>query len=307
MKFGAQVTAYRTSWDDINAVVQLMDKGAWNSVWFADHFVPPNRPRAMEPEPAYEAFTLAAAVAAVTETLQIGHLVLGNTYRNPALVAKMSGVVDHVSRGRFTLGIGASWFKREHEAYGWTFPPMKERQDRFQEAMQMIRRLFHAGGEPVTFNGDYYSLDQAPFSPGCYDAPIPILVGGTGPKRTLKTLALHGDIMNLDGWAGRGISLELLKEKTDILERHCEAAGRDPSEIKITCLVPTRLTDNQEQADRFIEAIGPDSVAGNADYIAHRLGELKEAGVAEVMHGLLYNTPDHFQQLEEDVHRQLTG
>lgn len=300
MKFGAQVSAYITSWDDIRAVVETMDAGRFSSVWFADHFVPPNRPRAQEPQPAYEAFALAGAVASITQTLRIGHLVLGNTYRNPALVAKIAGSIDHISHGRFTLGIGAAWFEREHQAYGWSFPSMKERQDRFQEAMQLLRALFHAT-EPLDFQGDYYQLDEAPLSPGSYDAPIPLLVGGTGEKRTLRTLAMYGDILNLDGWAGQGVSGDLLRHKISVVERHCADVGRDPAEITPTVLVPVRLTDDQARADRFIEAIGPNSVAGSADYIVQRLGELIDAGAQEIMFGLLYNTPDDYQALDDQV------
>jgi alkanesulfonate monooxygenase SsuD/methylene tetrahydromethanopterin reductase-like flavin-dependent oxidoreductase (luciferase family) len=300
MKFGAQVSAYRTSWDDIRPVVETMDAGRWSSVWFADHFVPPNRPRSMEPQPAYEAFALAAAVASMTETLRIGHLVLGNTYRNPALVAKISGSIDHISHGRFVLGIGAAWFQREHEAYGWDFPSMKERQDRFQEAMQLLRALFHAE-EPVDFRGEYYQLDHASLSPGSFDTPIPILVGGTGEKRTLRTLAMYGDMLNLDGWAGQGVSGELLRHKMSVVEKHCADVGRDPAEITPTVMVPVRLTDDDETAKRFVEAIGPNTVAGSADYVVQRVGELIDAGAQEIMFGLLYNTPDDFQALDEEV------
>ncbi len=300
MKFGAQVSAYRTSWDDIRSVVETMDAGRWSSVWFADHFVPPNRPRDQEPRPAYEAFALAGAVASFTETLRIGHLVLGNTYRNPALVAKIAGSIDHISHGRFVLGIGASWFQREHEAYGWDFPSMKERQDRFEEAMQLLRALIHAE-EPADFQGRYYSLDEAPLSPGSYDAPIPLLVGGTGEKRTLRTLARYGDILNLDGWAGQGVSGDLLRHKMSVVERHCADAGRDPAEITPTVLVPVRLTDDPATAERFIAAIGPNTVAGPADYVVERVGDLIEAGAEEIMFGLLYNTPDDFQRLDEEV------
>ncbi|PZC45332.1 MAG: Flavin-dependent oxidoreductase, luciferase family [Chloroflexi bacterium] len=300
MKFGAQVSAYRTSWDDIRPVVETMDAGRWSSVWFADHFVPPNRPRSMEPQPAYEAFALAAAVASITETLRIGHLVLGNTYRNPALVAKIAGSIDHISHGRFVLGIGAAWFEREHQAYGWDFPSMKERQDRFQEAMQLLRALFHAQ-EPVDFRGEYYQLDQASLSPGSYDTPIPILVGGTGEKRTLRTLAMHGDMLNLDGWAGQGVSGELLRHKMSVVEKHCADVGRDPAEITPTVMVPVRLTDDEASAKRFVDAVGPNTVAGSKDYVIERVGELIDAGAQEIMFGLLYNTPEDFQALDEDV------
>ena len=122
MRFGAQVSCYRNTWDSIREVAEVLDAGPWESIWFADHYLPPPGRKEEEHLSAHEAFTVAAAVAGFTETLTIGHLVLGNTYRNPGLTAKMAGTVDHISHGRFVLGIGAAWFKREHEAYGWDFP-----------------------------------------------------------------------------------------------------------------------------------------------------------------------------------------
>ena len=125
MKFGAQVGVYRTTWDKISTVVKRLEQGSWNSVWFADHYLPPPPRREEEHLNAHEGFTIAAAVAGITSRLHIGHMVLGNTYRNPALAAKMAATVDQISHGRFTFSIGAAWFKREHEAYGWDFPSMK--------------------------------------------------------------------------------------------------------------------------------------------------------------------------------------
>ncbi|MCY4579894.1 MAG: LLM class flavin-dependent oxidoreductase [Chloroflexi bacterium] len=303
-KFGAQVSCYLTTWDDIRAVVETMEAGRWYSVYHADHFVPPNRPGASESETAFEGYSTMAAVAAITDRLRLGHLVLGNTYRNPGLVAKMAGSIDHISHGRFTLSIGAGWFEREHRAYGWEYPSLRERSDRLEEACALLRALF-TSDEPVNFSGRYYQLDNAVLSPGSYQEPhIPILVGGTGERRTLRTLAKYGDVFNLDGFAARrsgGMSLDLFNHKVGVLHRHCEAVGRDPSEIRLTALVPTMLTDNKADADAFIEAIGPGTVAGSAEYINERVGELVDAGVDEVMFGRLPNEPEEFQRFEEHV------
>ncbi len=302
MRFGAQVNVYQTRWDDVRHVVDLLERGRWNSVWFADHFLPPNRPPETEGREAHEGFTAIAAVAGMTEKLRMGHLVLGNTYRNPALVAKMAATIDQVSHGRFILGIGAAWFQREHEAYGWPFPTMKERQDRFEEACRLIRTLFTADG-PVDFDGVYYKLDRAPLSPGCYQKPhIPILVGGTGERRTLRTLARYGDVFNLDGWAGGGMALDYYRHKVSVLERHCEEAGRDPAEIKKTLLMPLRVTDDRAQAERYIAAFGPGTVAGPRDYVIQRIGEFRDSGVEEIMFGGIPNEhPELFQKVDEEI------
>ena len=305
MKFGAQVGVYRTTWDKISTVVKHLEQGSWNSVWFADHYLPPPPRREEEHLNAHEGFTIAAAVAGITSRLHIGHMVLGNTYRNPALAAKMAATVDQISHGRFTFSIGAAWFKREHEAYGWDFPPMKERQDRLEEACELVRMLFRAS-EPVSYSGNYYTLDEAPLAPGSYDQPIPIMVGGTGEKRTLKTLAMYGDIFNLDGWAGGPMTKEYLNYKWGILEQHCETMGRDPSEIRKTILIPTLLSDDKAACEAMISGrrLGAGSAIGQKNYIIDRVGEIIEAGVDEIMFaGILTETPDEFVRYEEEIIR----
>ena len=303
MKFGAQVGCYRNKWDDIANVVDVMEKGAWDSIWFADHYLPPPGRKEEEHLTAHEGYSVSAAVAAMTKKLRIGHLVLGNTYRNPALAAKMAGTIDHISHGRFTFSIGAAWFKREHEAYGWEFPSMKERQDRLEEACRLVRQLFRSS-DPVTFQGDFYVLDDAPFSPGSFDKPIPIMVGGTGPKRTLRTLAMYGDIFNLDGWAGGPMTKDYMDHKWGILEKHCEEVGRDIDEISKTVLMPTLLSDDPAKIDSMMKGrrLGEGSAVGSKNYVIDRVGEIIESGVDEIMFGgLQTETPEEFERFEKEV------
>ena len=115
MDFGVQVNVYRTSWDEISASVKAMEKGNWDSVWFADHYIPPGANKEQESLTAFEGLIAIATVAGMTKKLRLGNLVLGNTYRNPAHVAKIAGTIDTMSQGRFTLAIGAGWYQREHE------------------------------------------------------------------------------------------------------------------------------------------------------------------------------------------------
>ena len=301
MKFGVQVNCYRTTWDDISRSIETMEAGRWNSLWFADHFLPPGR-REDEHLTAFEGYTILAVAAGMTEKLELGHLVLGNTYRNPALVAKMAATLDQASRGRFVLALGAAWFKREHEAFGWAFPSMKERQDRFQEACELIRMMFTADG-PVDYNGKYYQLDQAPLSPGCYQKPhTPIMVGGTGERRTLRTLAMFGDVFNLDGWAGQGMSMEIYRHKMNVLDKHCADVGRDPAEIKKTLLMPLLITEDKERIERFEKALGKGSMAGPKNQVIDRIGEFEREGVAEIMFGGI-RTGDvaSYQRVEEEI------
>ena len=304
MKFGAQVTCYRNTWDSIREVVEVLEKGPWDSVWFADHYLPPPGRKEEEHLTAHEGFTIVAAVAGFTSKLRLGHLVLGNTYRNPGLVAKMATTIDQISHGRFTLGIGAAWFKREHEAYGWNFPSMKERQDRFQEACALIRDLFHSN-EPVSHQGRYYSLDDAPLSPGSFQKPgIPILVGGTGEKRTLRTLAMYGDVMNLDGWAGGPMTAEYFHHKVNVLNAHCERVGRDPSEIQHTVLVPTMVSDDKTKIEAFVRGrrLGSGSAAGPKNYVIDRIGEIVDAGADEIMiGGIPTDDPEEYSRVADEV------
>ena len=301
MNFGVQVNVYRTSWDAVRPTVEAMETGDWDSIWFADHFIPPGANSEQEALTAFEGLTGIAAVAGMTKKLRLGNLVLGNTYRNPAHVAKIAGTIDTISEGRFTLAIGAGWYKREHEAYGWEFPSMKDRQDRFEEACELIRLLIHSQS-PVDYDGKYYQLDQARLSPGSHTNPIPIMVGGTGEKRTLRTLAKYGDVMNLDGWAGGGMSLEYYQHKAGILEKHCEAAGRDPADIRRTLLMPCYLTEDQAMIDRVLKGLGPGTVAGSKQYIVDRIGEFKDAGIAEIIFGGIPSGDlDRLQQFESEI------
>ena len=301
MEFGVQVNVYRTSWEDVRASVAAMEAGDWDSVWFADHFIPPGANHEQEALTAFEGLAAIAAAAGMTKKLRLGNLVLGNTYRNPAHAAKIAGTIDTLSKGRFTLAIGAGWYKREHEAYGWDFPSMRERQDRLEEACELIRLLIRSD-EPVDYEGSYYRLDNARLSPGSHGGPIPIMVGGTGEKRTLRTLARYGDVMNLDGWAGGGMALEYYHHKASVLERHCEAADRDPAEIRRTLLMPCYLTDDKDLIERAVKRLGPGTVAGSKQFVVDRIGEFQDAGIAEIMFGgIRSGDVDRLRQFEEEV------
>lgn len=301
MEFGVQVNVYRTSSAQVLASAQAMEAGGWDSIWFADHFIPPRGTHEEEALTAFEGLSAIAFVAGMTKKLRLGNLVVGNTYRNPALLAKIAGTIDTLSEGRFTLAVGAGWYQREHEAYGWTFPSMQERQDRFEEACELIRLLIRSS-DPVSFDGRYYRLDSARLSPGSYAEPIPIMVGGTGPKRTLRTLANFGDVMNLDGWAGGGMALEYYRYKAEILEQHCEDVGRDPAEIRRTLLMPCLLSEDKARTDEFASRFGPGTVAGGSQYVIDRIGEFEDAGIAEIMFGALPSgNVGLLQRFEEEI------
>lgn len=299
MQFGAQLTNYFTTWEETLATIKVIKTGPWHSLWFSDHFLPPFPGRDLEYRAALEGWTLITAAATVTERLRLGILVSGNTYRNPALLAKIASTLDQISNGRLILGIGASWYKREHEAFGWEFPGVKERSDRLEEAVELIKKLFTADG-PVDYNGRYYKLNKAHFSPECTQKPhIPIMIGGNGEKRTLRTLARFGDICNID--FNHPASPEIFKHKMDVIEHHCEEFGRDPAEIKKTIHIPLRIEYDEKKVAEVRKQRGDWVLCGTASFIIDRIQEYIDVGVEEIMFGSIPNKPKLYEQIKEEL------
>ena len=295
--FGSQFLNHQTSWEEIKRVLAVMESGRWTSVYTYDHFVPPSNSTDAVAErdllPTLEGWSLLAGIAAVTNRLELGVLVAGNTYRNPALLAKMAATIDEISGGRAILGIGAGWNVRDHSAYGWNYPSMRERQDRLEEACELISRLFAADGF-VDFDGAYYTLKQAPFAPKGAKRKIPIMVGGMGPRRTLRTLAMYGDIMNVV------CGPEDLKQSWRILESHCETVDRDPSEIKRSVHVPMRIVRDEKEAER-IRGGNTWTMIGPPQYVIDRCGAFIDAGVDEFCFMSIRQRPEVYAELDEEI------
>ncbi|MEM7020566.1 MAG: LLM class flavin-dependent oxidoreductase [Pseudomonadota bacterium] len=298
--FGSQLVNERATWDEIKAVLDVMESGRWTSVYAYDHFIPPwhRTDEVMDHElfDTLEGWSLLASVAAVTSKLKLGILVAGNTYRNPALMAKMAATIDVVAPGRVMLGIGAGWNIREHEAYGWEFPSMRERSDRLEEACELIRMLFHSGPEErIDYDGQYYKLKQAAFAPKSGNGQaIPIMVGGTGQKRTLKTLAMYGDIMNVIA------SPEQVKHLSGVLEKHCENVGRDVNEIQKTVHVPIRIIRDENKA-KEVRGDNDWAMIGSPQYVIDRIGDFLEVGITEFTPQIRPQRPEVYQELDEEI------
>jgi alkanesulfonate monooxygenase SsuD/methylene tetrahydromethanopterin reductase-like flavin-dependent oxidoreductase (luciferase family) len=211
----------------------------------------------------------------------------------------MAATVDQISDGRLILGIGAAWYAREHQAFGWDFPNVKERCDRLEEAVELIKLLFTAEG-PVDYIGKYYSLEKAYFSPPCTQKPhLPILVGGNGEKRTLRTLARFGDICNID--LNLPGSPEMFKQKMEVIKRHCESFGRDPNEIRKTLLIPFRLEDDEKKAAELRKGQGEWRLIGTAPFILDRIQQYIDAGVEEIMLGGVVAKPGLFKRINDEI------
>jgi F420-dependent oxidoreductase-like protein len=204
-----------------------------------------------EEEPMLEAYTLLGALAARTERVRLSTMVAGVTYRNPAMIAKQVTTLDVISNGRAVLGIGAAWNEEEHRGLGFEFPPIKERMDRLDEALQICHVMFTE--ERPSFTGRYYQIEEAlnhprPIQPG---GP-PILVGGSGERRTLRMVAKYADWSN---WFG---PIDELRHKIDVLERHCDEVGRDPATILRTVMVPIALVEDTSDAEQIVQGLSPE-------------------------------------------------
>ncbi|MDE3094808.1 MAG: TIGR03560 family F420-dependent LLM class oxidoreductase [Chloroflexota bacterium] len=244
MRFGLQTSLNNVEWRQVEDIWAFLDRETkFHSAWTFDHFIPPG-PGQDPNANCFEGWSALAALAARTSRIRLGCLVTGVTYREPAVLAKMAATIDHLSGGRLEFGIGAAWHQGEHEMYGMRFPPAREREDRLEEAVRLIRMLFDSEG-PVDYEGRYYGLRRAVFLPKPVQRPHPpIMVGGGGERRTLRTLARYGDVMNVSG------TPEMVRRKIEVLERHCREAGRDPAEIEKTTFGAIVVSENQGLIDR---------------------------------------------------------
>jgi F420-dependent oxidoreductase-like protein len=236
-----------------------------------------------------EGNTILAALAARTSRLNLGLLVGGVTYRNPALLAKITTTIDVISGGRAIFGIGAAWFEEEHRAYGFDFPPLRERFEHLQDALQIARLMFTE--EEPSFEGRHHRIDHVLNSPRPLRGDIPIMVGGSGERKTLRLVAQYADACNVFG------DVERFRHLMGVLDRHCEDVGRDPSEITRTTMASVLIAPTEEEAQRKFEAArqrGMDerraraALVGSPERIAEQVREKVDAGVE----GLTVSLPD---------------
>jgi F420-dependent oxidoreductase-like protein len=203
--------------------VRHLDATGWKGIWIGDHFMPNLADTSGRWQ---EAWTVLAALAAMTSRVRLGTLVTGNTYRNPCILAKQVAQVDVISGGRVMLGIGAGWQENEHVAYGVPYYTVPERLQRLEESLQILRSLFD---NPLTnFDGRHYQVKDAPLAPKPVQARLPILIGGGGEKVTLRLVAQYADAWNIAG------PVEIVSQKMAVLRQHCERAGRDISTVHKT-------------------------------------------------------------------------
>ena len=297
-RFGLQIpnftypgVADRDIFARVSEIAVTAEEAGFDSVWVMDHLyqIVGVGPRT---DPMLEAYTLLGAIAARTEKVALGTMVTGVTYRNPAMLAKQVTTLDVISAGRAILGIGAAWNDDEHAGYGFDFPPIKERLDRLEEALQICRAMFSE--QTPSFSGVHYRIEEALNVPRPIRSDgIPILVAGGGERRLLALVAKYADGCNLFGYVAT------IRHKLDVLDRHCDAIGRDPATITKTRLGGLIVAETAEEAERkgqeMMRARGMDeerfrgyAIAGDADSVGEQVRAYLDAG----LDGLVFNMHD---------------
>ncbi|MEC4762439.1 LLM class F420-dependent oxidoreductase [Mycobacterium sherrisii] len=259
------------------AQAQEAEAAGFDTVLLMDHFY--QLPVLGEPdEPMLEAYTALGALATATKRVQLSTLVTGNTYRNPALLAKEITTLDVVSAGRAILGIGAGWFELEHQQLGFDFDTFTERFEKLEEALQIIVPMLH--GERPTFSGKWYRTESAINEPR-YRDHIPVMLGGGGEKKTFGLAARYADHLNVL------VDIDQLPRKLEVLRQRCSEIGRDPATLETSTLLTVALDD----APRDIaEARGGRAVAGSPDQVAD---EIKRRVLDVGVDGVVVNLPTH--------------
>ncbi|MFN8630282.1 MAG: LLM class flavin-dependent oxidoreductase [Chloroflexota bacterium] len=292
---GFQVWGQYTDWPALAHTVRRIDDLGFSSVWANDHLFPAAGARFQAPDappgPFLEGWITLAGFALATMHVQVGVLVSAAGYRNIGIAVKQATAVDHLSGGRAQLGLGAGWHVRDHAAFGFGLPPIGQRLDRLEEQAAAARALLD--GETVTVAGEHVRLDAAVNLPAPVRERMPLLIGGSGEKRTLRIVARYADAWNGEGdpdaWARRN----------RILDEHCAAVGRDPGEIRRTVgLPPVSIRSTHDEAvaslaaqfrangidageARELAAASP--LVGTPSAVADALAAYADAGAAEVL------------------------
>jgi F420-dependent oxidoreductase-like protein len=276
---------------------QEAEEGGFDTVLVMDHFY--QLPMIGTPDqPMLEAYTALGALATATKRVQLGTLVTGNTYRNPTLLAKIITTLDVVSGGRAILGIGTGWFELEHEQLGFEFGTVTDRFNRLEEALQIILPMIK--GERPTFSGKWYHTEEAMANPRFRDH-IPLMIGGSGEKKTFRLAAQHFDHLNIIA------GFDELPGKLAALKQRCEEVGRDPATLETSTLV-TALIDENASADVIPAEMGQRMVVGSPDSIADQIKtKIFDAGIdAAIIHVPFY-APGAVAKLGEALKSLVAG
>jgi len=287
IRFGIQTSQEDVTYEEIRDIWQAAESLGFYSAWNFDHFMPILGKDTSGP--TLEGWTLLAALAAETSKIRIGTLVTGNTYRNPALVAKMAATVDIISKGRLYLGLGAAWFEEEHEAYGFPFYTARERAERLDESLQVITKLFNAKDDRATFQGKYYPLQNAPFAPAPVQTPHPpIMIGGQGRQWIMPLVGRYAQAWN----APLRLTPDDIRDRISLFKQECKRIGREPCDIEVSAfLVLYKITDVPlagpvlRLGARFMtdKAIAKNILAGSPTAITEKIQTFVDAGATHII------------------------
>lgn len=257
------------------------ESAGFDSVFVMDHFY--QLPMLGSPDqPMLEAYTALGALATATERVQLGTLVTGNTYRNPTLLAKVITTLDVVSAGRAILGIGTGWFELEHDQLGYEFGTFTDRFNRLDEALEIILPMIK--GERPTFSGKWYRAENALANPR-YRDHVPLMIGGSGEKKTIPLAARHFDHLNVIA------GFDQLPGKVKVVRERCEEIGRDPATLETSILL-TVLLDEDVKPEQIPAEMSQRMLAGNADFIAEQVqAKVLDAGIDGVIINMPFYTP----------------
>jgi len=276
------ITDHVEAYETMTRVAQEAEASGYDSIWLFDHFHTVPQPTQ---EVTFECWTSAAALARDTKRVRIGQLVTCNSYRNPALLAKIASTVDALSSGRLDFGIGAGWYEEEYRAYGYPYPETRERLQRLHEAVQIILAMWTQ--DEATFEGKYYHVRGAINQPKGVQKPhIPLLIGGGGEKVTLRLVAQYADACNVGG------GIANIKHKLAVLKQHCDELGRDYNSIRRTTLIDyCAIAETEEEAiakltpaqRTDLNSLRSTGLIGTPARIRQRLSEYEEAGIQEIV------------------------
>jgi F420-dependent oxidoreductase-like protein len=241
VRFGVTLPQIKRSWDEARAAALEFDRLGFDSVWVCDHLYGVPLPTL----PIFEAWSELAAVAAVTERVELGTLVTPPFFRNPAVLAKQIATIDHISNGRTIAGLGAGWFEAEFRGYGCSFPGLRERMRALDEATEILKRMWSQ--EKVTFHGEHFSVEDVACEPKPLRRP-PILIGGGGERVLMGIAARHADI-----WNNLAVFQPQLGQKVEALRRRCDELGRDFDTIEISQQCIVVIAEEHEQALSALE------------------------------------------------------
>ncbi|MCZ6656840.1 MAG: LLM class F420-dependent oxidoreductase [Gammaproteobacteria bacterium] len=260
-------------YEEVLELAKHVEQTGWDGFWYADHFMP-NAPDTSTPWP--EAWTTLTAIGATVPRIRVGTLVSGNTYRHPAVLAKMVATLDHITGGRAVLGLGSGWQENEHDHYGIPFYTTRERLDRLDEACQIIKSLYT--NTKTDFDGHFYQLKDASLEPKPVQHPLPLLIGGGGEKRTLRITAEHANEWNVWG------DVAILRQKMEVLDQHCADVGRDPKEIQRTAVALLFMSEDNAFLEQMRNAeLQQPALIGTVEEIREIVEEYEAIGVDELI------------------------